>query len=696
MRFALTSFIFALFLFGCSDTPEPKPEAKESAPSADSSLSKGAALVLTLKGKVSVVSPSDVNGTAATENQFLSPGNSLVTDEDSEALLLLTNGTTLSVGANTTFELKAFYQDGFDAGKDKVGSLKEEASPSTVLIDLKVGDLVVDVKKLRKKSNFDISTPLGVAGIRGTSFKLIALAEATTLSVLTGRVDFVSPAKESFQVEASQVILAPKGEDPKVSPLTDAEKQAIQEAVDKAREKAEEVDLDTLKDGLRIAGRNKRTLPLGWTTKRGWRLDASNVLEMQQRLEDDSQVLDSFLWSEQAQNDFTLSFEYKYKSGYEGGVLLFASNKTNLEGSWIFKIGDRANEGGFSGPGKFIEGKWKLDRNRWGVGSSRKDASKGVDEWNLLKIIVDRPKIKINLNGFDIIDLPDSWSSTSRGKRAITHLKAHLLKDRWIAIMDNGYPVSFRNLSIRRLSKGPLGGMHTVPSAANLEMIWVEPGTFMMGSPPTEEGRADDETQQEVTLTKGFYLGEYEVTQAQYEAITGINPSQFKTPDRPVENINWHEAQSYCEKISQLEKNAGRLPSGWSFSLPTEAQWEYACRAGTTTAYWWGDEVNTSLVNYKESGFGKPVKVGQYPPNPWGFHDMHGNVWEWCTDWMGPYKQEKMVDPTGPTKGKNRAIRGASWINEGVNIRSGQRCDGVRPTVKNERLGFRLALRKTN
>jgi len=150
--------------------------------------------------------------------------------------------------------MKAFYQADFKGGDAKVGSLEEEASSSNVLLDLKAGDLVVDVKKLRKKSNFEITTPLGVAGIRGTSFKLLASAESTTLSVLTGRVGFVSPSKESFQVEASQGILAPKGGNPKVSPLTKAQKQAIKATVDKARAKADDVELEALKYGLSSSG----------------------------------------------------------------------------------------------------------------------------------------------------------------------------------------------------------------------------------------------------------------------------------------------------------------------------------------------------------------------------------------------------------------------------------------------------------
>ncbi len=254
MRLTLLSLFFALFLCGCGDAPEEKTKPEEDPPSSEAGLSKGSALVLSLTGKVTVTSASDSEEDAAHVNQFISPGDFLVTGPRSDALLLLTNGTTLKVSPNTTYKLKAFYQADFKGGDAKVGSLEEEASSSNVLIDLKAGDLVVDVKRLRKKSNFEITTPLGVAGIRGTSFKLLASAESTDLSVLTGQVDFVSPAGKRFQIKAGQKIFAPKGEAPKINPLADKEKQAIKTTVDKARAKADEVELEALKYGLSSSG----------------------------------------------------------------------------------------------------------------------------------------------------------------------------------------------------------------------------------------------------------------------------------------------------------------------------------------------------------------------------------------------------------------------------------------------------------
>ncbi|MFL2928839.1 MAG: formylglycine-generating enzyme family protein [Opitutales bacterium] len=168
---------------------------------------------------------------------------------------------------------------------------------------------------------------------------------------------------------------------------------------------------------------------------------------------------------------------------------------------------------------------------------------------------------------------------------------------------------------------------HFVPSAMNLEMIWVDPGTFTMGSPTSEPDRGTDETEHMVTLSSGFYLGKYEVTQEQYEAVMagntdGINatPSQWTgSPNLPVEYVSWNKVQTFLNRLNNSEQAAGGLPGGWEYVLPTEAEWEYACRAGTTTAYSWGAESNSSKANSVESGFQQTVAVGSFPPNPWGF-----------------------------------------------------------------------------
>ena len=226
---------------------------------------------------------------------------------------------------------------------------------------------------------------------------------------------------------------------------------------------------------------------------------------------------------------------------------------------------------------------------------------------------------------------------------------------------------------------------------SGLEMLWVEPGTFLMGSPGSEPQRGNDETQHEVTLTQGYWLGENEVTQALYEEVMGVNPSEFKGPELPVEKVSWDDAVAFIQKLNQRELDAGRLPEGFEYSLPTEAQWEYACRAGTTTAYSFGTTITPAQANFKDSGLGKTTDVGSYPANAWGFHDLHGNVWEWTADWHGNYAAGPVNDPIGPETGSERVLRGGSWNNNAGHVRSAIR-PGDSPGYRRFTLGFRLSL----
>jgi len=244
-----------------------------------------------------------------------------------------------------------------------------------------------------------------------------------------------------------------------------------------------------------------------------------------------------------------------------------------------------------------------------------------------------------------------------------------------------------------------LGDEFTIP-ALNLEMIWVQPGTFTMDSPTTEADRGIDETQHKVTLTNGFYLGKYEVTQSQYEAVMNHNPSKFKSENRPVENVSWDDAVLFCDKLTEIERKAGRLPEGLVYSLPTEAQWEYACRAGTTTAYSWGDAITSDDANYNWDGnwnsgsdFKETRDVGQYSANPWGFFDMHGNVWEWTADWYTAYSSGAQTDPEGPATGSGRVNRGGSWVDTGPTLRSALR-HSYDPSIRANRLGFRVGFQQ--
>jgi formylglycine-generating enzyme required for sulfatase activity len=231
-----------------------------------------------------------------------------------------------------------------------------------------------------------------------------------------------------------------------------------------------------------------------------------------------------------------------------------------------------------------------------------------------------------------------------------------------------------------------------------MDMIWCPPGTFTMGSPTTEAGRGSDETEHNVSLTKGFYLGKYEVTQAQYMAVIGTNPSEFNATgngNRPVEKVNWTEAVAFCTQLTTQEQAAGRLPAGWSYVLPTESQWEYACRAGTITAYSWGDSIAGTNANYSSSGYSQTRDVGKYAANPWGFFDMHGNVWEWTADlYQAAYPAgNPVVDPTGPASGSTRVRRGGSWSNVGAVLRSARRGRNT-PGSRYDDIGFRVGFQQ--
>ena len=223
-----------------------------------------------------------------------------------------------------------------------------------------------------------------------------------------------------------------------------------------------------------------------------------------------------------------------------------------------------------------------------------------------------------------------------------------------------------------------------------LELVWIEPGTFVMGSLPELRKDKAESPATRVTLTRGFWLGRTEVTQAQFEAVMGMNPSTFKQvgPDAPVERVSWIDAMKFCEVLTQRERAAGRLPDGFEFTLATEAQWEYACRAGTTSEYA-GDPEAMAWFNTNSGGSTHPVAMKQ--PNAWGLYDLSGNVLEWCYDWYGDYPGGSVVDPTGPRHGHYRMARGGSWRAAMHVGRSAARAGGSAGRV-DYTIGFRVAL----
>jgi len=226
-----------------------------------------------------------------------------------------------------------------------------------------------------------------------------------------------------------------------------------------------------------------------------------------------------------------------------------------------------------------------------------------------------------------------------------------------------------------------------------ITMAWCPPGSFMMGSPESEKQRKKDETQHRVTLTQGIWLGQTEVTQAQWKAVMGSNPSEFVGDTLPVDSVSWDDATEFIKRLNaKLGKEVYRLP--------TEAEWEYACRAGTTTPFHTGENLTTDQANYdgrypyadfpKGQYREKTTPVGSFPGNAWGLQDMHGNLWEWCQDWKDEYQAGVQVDPGGPDSGQSRVLRGGSWSLGGWYCRSADR-NGFTPDYRNDVSGFRLA-----
>jgi len=449
---------------------------------------KGAIIIASAKGKVSVVPAPRYSGSEEVKpvardvilGEPLPHGSTILTGANSEADLLLTTGSLARVGPNSKLVLSAFWQNDFRASAKKVTDLKEETSPSRVVLKLEMGDLVVDVKKLNKESSFMIESPVGVAGIRGTKFGLSANSDSAELAVLEGRVGFLDANQKAKSVATAQKVAGSANGAGEVDALPESEKLELAKAVADSQESASDYDLTRL----------------------------ANTVE---------------------------------------GLA---------------------------------------------------------------------PKLN-----------------------------------------------------------------YIVKSALNMELIWCPPGSFIMGPD------GNDSPAHPVLLTQGFYLGKYEVTQAEYEKIMGVNPvTQNKGAKLPVTGIGWRNALSFCESLSSKE----RVPRGWKFTLPSEAQWEYACRAGTTTRYSWGNSFDARLASSQVTNVGV-VEVGSFPPNPWGFFEMHGNVSEFTFDWYHPYPNGLVIDPIVDKIGALQIRRGGNYNTPSINTSSSNR-NKPDTGAKHQRLGFRLCL----
>jgi len=200
-----------------------------------------------------------------------------------------------------------------------------------------------------------------------------------------------------------------------------------------------------------------------------------------------------------------------------------------------------------------------------------------------------------------------------------------------------------------------------------LDFVWIPPGTFMMGSPKSESEWYNTEKQHRVTISQGFWIGRFEVTQEQWKSVMGKNPSYFSGKNNPVESVSWDDIQVYLSKLNKS--------SDGYYRLPTEAEWEYACRAGATTAYHFGSD-SSNLGDYAWTFFNSSESthpVGAKKPNSWGLYDMHGNVREWCGDWYTSYPSDSVTDPVGPTSGYDRINRGGSFLGGFDDLRAASR-----------------------
>ncbi|MBN2308319.1 MAG: SUMF1/EgtB/PvdO family nonheme iron enzyme, partial [Candidatus Hydrogenedentes bacterium] len=378
--------------------------------------------------------------------------------------------------------------------------------------------------------------------------------------------------------------------------------------------------------------------------------------------------------------DFELELDYKVTEDGDGGVWL----RRNVEIQIL-------------GPKAAPDFEWR-DGSMVGQHHPLVSAQEPAGQWNHLELLVEGDVLTARLNGRLIHE------NAPLGPCFGEHSEYLLLPGEPSEpgpVMLQGFlgTTCYKNIRIRPIEEGAADkrGAKTSPSPksgevrtfAGIECVWVPPGTFMMGSPSDEEGRSDDEgPQHQVTITQGFWMGRHEVTQAQWQGVMGGHPSHFKGDTAlPVDSVTWNDCQEFIERLNARGEGGVRLP--------TEAEWEYACRAGATTPFHFGDSPAdlSRFANYcdrsntngfprqdkaHDDGHDKTAPVGAYSANGWGLHDMHGNVWEWCQDWYdeGYYGNSPERDPQGPSSGEKRVLRSGSWNNDPGACRCAQRgCD---------------------
>ena len=389
----------------------------------------------------------------------------------------------------------------------------------------------------------------------------------------------------------------------------------------------------------------------------------------------------------------------KFRIGTSGAPLEIRKEKIRFV---LLKRGD--NETAFADP--------KAKTNLFVMTNG--DLLVGQAEPNSLKIKTDYGEIRVGFDEMKTVEMQGGDNVTAvikklngdvmRGTLETEELTLELslgvsvnaiYKDKFSKVfIGDGQAQAMANFGLAQPLLGESDGAAFVPgvegevitNTIGMTLRLVKPGKFMMGSPGNEEDRHDDETQHEVVLTKPFYMGAYEVTQAQFEKIMGINPSNWKGGKLPVETVSWNQATEFCQKLSAREPSL-------TYRLPTEAEWEYACRAGTKTRFYWGDDLYYSMIGqyafYNVNSGSQTNEVGQKKPNAWGLFDMSGNVYEWCADWFGDYSTGRATDPRGASSGLFRVERGGSWLNDPQGCRSAFR-DICSPYFRYRNLGFRV------
>jgi uncharacterized protein (TIGR02996 family) len=257
--------------------------------------------------------------------------------------------------------------------------------------------------------------------------------------------------------------------------------------------------------------------------------------------------------------------------------------------------------------------------------------------------------------------------------------RGELLRLSHLLTQDTGQPnrrqMEDRLRALLEAGVQPVGPFWT--NSVGMRFAWIPPGVFLMGSPETEPERSDDETQHRVRLTKGLWLGVHPVTQAQWREVVGTTPSHFRGESLPVELVSWQDCKKFCGRLTRRDSR--------TYTLPTEAEWEYACRAGTTTPFHFGEALNSTHANCNGShpygtlekgpSLGRTSVVGSYRPNAWGLWDMHGNVWEWCQDhYRATHPPQDAENPVNlHERGGGRVVRGGSWINHARGCRAAYR-----------------------